>query len=91
MSQINKHLSIGGIFALPLLWLVNFVWFFKQAFIRPQFDEQKQIRYYLGGSLIGFIIYTVPIVTWAVYFQNHRLELGDWGKSISFITPAGQP
>lgn len=29
---------------LPLLWVVNAVWFAKQAFLAPHFEEQKQIR-----------------------------------------------
>uniref|UniRef100_V5HEH8 Gamma-secretase subunit PEN-2 n=1 Tax=Ixodes ricinus TaxID=34613 RepID=V5HEH8_IXORI len=31
----------GGFFILPFLWFVNAVWFFKEAFVRPPFDEQK--------------------------------------------------
>lgn len=82
-------IEIGGFFALPLLWLVNFIWFFKQAFLRAWFKEQQQIRYYVGGSILGFFAYMVPILVWAIYFQTHRLELGKWGQSISFIIPAG--
>lgn len=87
----NLEQPSGGFFALPLLWLVNVVWFFQQAFLRTWFKEQKQIRYYVSGSVIGFFLYMVPIVAWFVYFQQHRIELGKWGQSISFITPAGRP
>ena len=81
----------GGFFALPLLWFVNVIWFFQQAFIRTWFKEQQQIRYYVSGSIVGFFVYMIPIVAWAIYFQQHRVEMGHWGQSISFITPAGRP
>ena len=34
----------GGFFLLPFLWFINVVWFFKEAFIRPPFDQQKQMK-----------------------------------------------
>lgn len=90
-NTFYPKLKIGGFFALPLLWLVNVIWFFQQAFMRAWFKEQKQIRYYVGGSMIGFLVYMVPMLVWAVYFQTNRLQLGEWGQSITFITPAGRP
>ncbi|KAI8433480.1 hypothetical protein MSG28_015515 [Choristoneura fumiferana] len=49
MSQpeINYKYSVGCIF-LPFVWAVNAVWFFKEAFMKPPFDEQKQIKKYLN-------------------------------------------
>ena len=29
---------------LPFVWLVNAVWFFNEAFRKPVYDEQKQIK-----------------------------------------------
>lgn len=29
---------------LPFLWAVNAVWFAKEAFSAPHYDEQKEIR-----------------------------------------------
>jgi presenilin enhancer 2 len=38
-------LSLSGGFAfLPFLWLVNVVWFFKEAFVKPTYTEQLQIK-----------------------------------------------
>lgn len=37
-------LIIGGFALLPFLWLVNVVWFFREAFIKPTYAEQLQIR-----------------------------------------------
>lgn len=89
--DLCKKYFIGGFFALPLLWLVNICWFSKQAFFRDNFPEQAKIKYYVTGSLIGFVVYTIPIVSWAIYFQKYRTSLGDFGESISFIVPAGIP
>lgn len=37
-------LCIGGFAFLPFLWLVNVVWFFREAFIKPTYTEQLQIK-----------------------------------------------
>lgn len=34
----------GGFAFLPFLWLVNVVWFFKEAFVKPAYTEQPQIK-----------------------------------------------
>uniref|UniRef100_A0AAZ3P846 Gamma-secretase subunit PEN-2 n=1 Tax=Oncorhynchus tshawytscha TaxID=74940 RepID=A0AAZ3P846_ONCTS len=34
----------GGFAFLPFLWLVNVVWFFKEAFVEPTYTEQLQIK-----------------------------------------------
>ncbi|KAJ0066048.1 hypothetical protein NL108_001273, partial [Boleophthalmus pectinirostris] len=33
-----------GFALLPFLWLVNVIWFFKEAFLKPSFTEQVQIK-----------------------------------------------
>jgi len=35
---------LGGFALLPFLWLINSVWFFRDAFLAEAFDEQKRIR-----------------------------------------------
>lgn len=34
----------GGFALLPFLWLVNVVWFFREAFFKPAYTEQLQIK-----------------------------------------------
>lgn len=29
---------------LPFMWAINAVWFFKEAFTKPPFEEQEQIK-----------------------------------------------
>ncbi|KAF7987931.1 hypothetical protein HCN44_003794 [Aphidius gifuensis] len=33
-----------GFALLPFLWAVNSVWFFKEAFVVPAYEEQKEIK-----------------------------------------------
>ena len=34
----------GGFALLPFLWFINSVWFFNEAFRKPEYDEQKEIK-----------------------------------------------
>jgi len=34
----------AGFALLPFLWAVNAVWFSKEAFVAPPYEEQKQIK-----------------------------------------------
>lgn len=36
--------SSGGFAFLPFLWLVNVLWFFREAFLKPTYTEQLQIK-----------------------------------------------
>ena len=35
---------VAGFVFLPFLWAVNAIWFAKEAFIEPHYEEQKQIK-----------------------------------------------
>lgn len=37
------YLSAGFIF-LPFVWAINTIWFFSEAFLKPAYDEQKEIK-----------------------------------------------
>lgn len=45
----------GGFALLPFLWLVNVLWFFREAFLAPAYTQQLQIKSceWGGGSLGG--------------------------------------
>jgi presenilin enhancer 2 len=81
----------GGFFLLPFLWLVNSIWFFRDAFLAEAFDEQKRIRSYVVRSMIGTSIWTAIIATWVTIFQVYRADWGATADSISFIIPKGIP
>ena len=81
----------GGWACLPFLWAVNFVWFFHDAFQRPAFEEQAQIKRYVIYSGIGAVIWAIALSTWIVIFQTHRVAWGDIGDELTFLIPTGSP
>ncbi|XP_046577355.1 gamma-secretase subunit pen-2-like [Haliotis rubra] len=81
----------GGFALLPFLWFINFFWFFNEAFRKPPYEEQKQIRTYVIRSLIGTVIWTAALVTWVVIFQLNRASWGATADYMSFIIPKGEP
>ncbi|XP_041470853.1 gamma-secretase subunit PEN-2-like [Lytechinus pictus] len=90
LSLCRKYF-IGGIFALPFLWLVNTVWFFREAFFRSAFEQQKKIRTYVTWSLVGCLVWTTALIAWITVYQVKRAEWGETGDRLSFIIPRGRP
>lgn len=43
-KRISSLLSLAGFHFLPLLWFINAIWFYKQAFKVQPYPEQAQIR-----------------------------------------------
>ena len=43
LAICKKNFFIGFAF-LPWLWFINGVWFFREAFFKEPFEEQKTIR-----------------------------------------------
>ncbi|XP_012280933.1 gamma-secretase subunit pen-2 [Orussus abietinus] len=81
----------AGFAALPFLWTVNAIWFAKEAFTAPPYDEQKQIKKYVIFSGIGAIIWTGIFLAWVITYQTQRTNWGEFGDSISYIFPTGIP
>jgi presenilin enhancer 2 len=42
--NICRKYYLGGFAFLPLLWLINAIWFYKQAFKVEPYAQQRQIR-----------------------------------------------
>ncbi|XP_049839877.1 gamma-secretase subunit pen-2 isoform X1 [Schistocerca gregaria] len=82
---------VTGFAFLPFLWCINAIWFFPEAFKRPEYEEQKPIKKYVILSAIGAIIWTIILVSWIVMFQTHRAEWGATADYMSFIIPTGVP
>jgi len=81
---------LGGFALLPFLWIVNSVWFFKEAFMKPTYEQQTQIRTYVIRSMIGALIWTAAITTWVTIFQLKRAQWGASADYMSFIIPRGE-
>lgn len=81
----------AGFAFLPFLWAVNTIWFFKEAFQNPEFEEQKQIKKYVIYSGIGTVLWAILIISWVITFQVNRARWGEFADNISFIIPLGVP
>uniref|UniRef100_A0A8C2WEH7 Gamma-secretase subunit PEN-2 n=1 Tax=Cyclopterus lumpus TaxID=8103 RepID=A0A8C2WEH7_CYCLU len=53
---------LGGYAFLPFLWLVNVVWFFKEAFMKPVYTEQLQIKKCKCHNLCDLRIITINLI-----------------------------
>ncbi|KAK6963457.1 gamma-secretase subunit PEN-2 [Biomphalaria glabrata] len=81
---------LAGFFLLPFLWLVNAIWFFKEAFQKPHYAEQSEIRTYVTRSIIGSAIWLAAIITWVIIFQLNRVSWGATGDLLTFVIPLGE-
>lgn len=94
MSNENKldlckwYFKVGFVF-LPFIWAVNAIWFFNEAFRKPAYDEQKQIRKYVIFSGIGAILWGLVLTAWIITFQVNRVAWGQFADDLSFIIPLG--
>jgi len=89
--NLAKKYFYGGFALLPFLWFVNSIWFFKEAFCKPVFEQQKAIRSYVIKSMIGSAFWFVVLVAWIVIFQTQRTKWGEVGDDLSFVIPKGRP
>ncbi|KAH3702540.1 hypothetical protein DPMN_077564 [Dreissena polymorpha] len=88
--NLCRKYYLGGFALLPFLWFVNSVWFFQEAFFKPQYEEQRQIRTYVIRSIIGSIIWIGVIVTWVTIFQLKRADWGATADYMSMVIPKGE-
>lgn len=89
--NICRKYFYGGFALLPVLWLVNFIWFFRDAFLKDSFPEQKKIRQFvIISGILGFFGIGV-VVAWAIVYQKYRLDWGEAGDRLLFVIPVGKP
>jgi presenilin enhancer 2 len=86
---ICRKYYMAGFAFLPLLWLINAIWFYRQAFKVEPYPQQAQIRTYVIRSAIGTVIWTVIIVAWNITFQLLRTKMGPIGDYLTFVSPRG--
>uniref|UniRef100_A0A915BHP9 Gamma-secretase subunit PEN-2 n=1 Tax=Parascaris univalens TaxID=6257 RepID=A0A915BHP9_PARUN len=85
--QLCRRYFFIGLALLPLVWIVNFVCFFRYAFIVEPSQSQKIIHVIL--SLIGACCWVVLLSVWEVYFQIERAKGNEWTDRLSFVFPLG--
>eukprot|EP00112_Aurelia_sp_Birch-Aquarium-sp1_P017669 Seg4119.2 transcript_id=Seg4119.2/GoldUCD/mRNA.D3Y31 product="Gamma-secretase subunit pen-2" protein_id=Seg4119.2/GoldUCD/D3Y31 len=89
--QLCRKYFYGGFALLPFLWLVNTIWFMRDAFFREEFAERKELRKYVIRSGIGTLVWFIAIVIWVTFYQLNRASWGELGDTISFLIPLGRP
>ena len=88
LALCSKYFYLG--FALlPFLWAVNAIWFFKEAFVKDAYEEQKRIRKFVVLSGIMALLSLGALCTWVGLFTAHRVAWGAFADSISFNIPTG--
>ncbi|CAB3233458.1 unnamed protein product [Arctia plantaginis] len=88
--QLCKWYFKVGCLLLPFVWAVNAVWFFRDAFMKPQYEEQKEIKKYVVMSGCGAIAWGLILGVWILIFQLQRVSWGATGDALSFIVPLGR-
>lgn len=86
--KISRKYFIIGCFLLPMVWLMNAVWFFREAFFKR---SNPTLRLYVGGSLVGFLVWLVVFIVWVAVYQTQRPHWDAFGDYISFTVPLGKP
>ncbi|XP_064900080.1 gamma-secretase subunit PEN-2 [Patagioenas fasciata] len=81
----------GGFALLPFLWLVNVLWFFREAFVVQPYGEQQQIRTYVRRSALGLGLWGAALGLWVGLFQSQRQSWGALGDYLAFTLPLGTP
>ncbi|CAF5114838.1 unnamed protein product [Rotaria magnacalcarata] len=89
ISTETEEKWFRGFAFLPLLWLINFIWFFRQAFKVEPYPQQAEIRKYVIRSAIGTFIWCIIIIAWNIIFQQLRTRLGPAGDYLTFVVPRG--
>lgn len=88
LSLCRRYFYLGFAF-LPFLWAINAVWFFKEAFIRAEFAEQKDLKRFVILSGLFSVICLTALISWMSIFTNYRAEWGEFGDRLSFNIPTG--
>ncbi|KAI8376756.1 gamma-secretase aspartyl protease complex, presenilin enhancer-2 subunit [Choanephora cucurbitarum] len=83
---ISRKMFYGGFAFLPLLWLVNFLYFYKQT---QKTDAPKELKRYIYLSLGGCVVWFVVLTTWYGLFVNKRIDWGQGADRITVVIPKG--
>jgi presenilin enhancer 2 len=86
-EALCRKYFVLGCFLVPFLWLINFIWFFKEAFCGLQ--PNKKIRRYILQSLLGCVVWIACWTAWIVIYQRDRASWGIIGDMISATAPNG--
>ena len=86
--KISRKYFIIGFFLLPMVWLMNSVWFFREAFCKK--TASPRLRRYVAGSMVGFLVWLAVFIVWVSVYQTQRPHWDAIGDYISFTVPLGK-
>jgi len=86
LSMVAKRMFLGGFFLLPWLWLVN--WIYLRNYIKRAACP-SEVRYYVRGSLLGFLISLALVASWAIYYFVQHNQMGVVADSLAVFIPRG--
>lgn len=89
--ELCRKYYLGGFALLPFLWLVNVLWFFREAFVAPPYGQQPLIKRYVRRSALGLLLWALGLGAWVGAFQSQRGAWGALGERLAFTLPLGAP
>ncbi|EDW91660.1 gamma-secretase subunit pen-2 [Drosophila mauritiana] len=87
--ELCRKYFFAGFAFLPFVWAINVCWFFTEAFHKPPFSEQSQIKRYVIYSAVGTLFWLIVLTAWIIIFQTNRTAWGATADYMSFIIPLG--
>ncbi|XP_039483045.1 gamma-secretase subunit pen-2 [Drosophila santomea] len=87
--ELCRKYFFAGFAFLPFVWAINVCWFFTEAFYKPPFSEQSQIKRYVIYSAVGTLFWLIVLTAWIIIFQTNRTAWGATADYMSFIIPLG--
>ncbi|KAL5269981.1 hypothetical protein ACHWQZ_G003453 [Mnemiopsis leidyi] len=86
--NVCRKYFLAGLPLLPWVWIVNVLWFWREA-TKP--DHIPEVRKYVMYSAIGALAYLTVFGTWVGVYQSQRVAWGALGDRISIFVPDGEP
>ncbi|XP_002138654.2 gamma-secretase subunit pen-2 [Drosophila pseudoobscura] len=87
--QLCRTYFYAGFALLPFVWAINVCWCFEEAFRKPPFPEQSQIKRFVIYSAVGTLLWIVALIAWIIIFQTNRTGWGATADYMSFMIPLG--
>ncbi|KAI8038440.1 gamma-secretase subunit pen-2 [Drosophila gunungcola] len=87
--ELCRKYFFAGFAFLPFVWAINVCWFFQEAFHKPPYPEQSQIKKFVIFSAVGTLFWLIVLSAWIVIFQTNRTAWGATADYMSFIIPLG--
>ncbi|KAL7061268.1 hypothetical protein AAHC03_09926 [Spirometra sp. Aus1] len=75
--RICRIYFYAGLAFLPFFWLVNSIWFFRDAFLSESTPDRRQFRLFVSLSIVGALLWFAGLLTWNLIYQSYRPSWGE--------------